>query len=83
MNDEHNDEYAASEGVNGMHWSSDVLSAMRSSRRYELTEQRLPPHRATPTHTTPLAAATEPDRPDYGCVDWFVYEEPSEQKGAA
>lgn len=59
-----------------MHWSPDVLTAMRRARLYEPPEQsRQPQQRATQVRTLRWAATIERNRPDYGCVDWFVYEE--------
>jgi len=60
-----------------MHWSPDVLTAMRRARLYEIAEQSRQPHRTTPTPVRTLrwAATIDRNRPDYGCVDWFVYEE--------
>lgn len=65
-----------------MHWSPDVLMAMRSSRRYEPTEQSRQ-HRTTPTRNVRWTASSERSRPDYGCVDWFVYEEPQSERDHA
>jgi len=58
-----------------MHWSPDVLTAMRRSRLYDPAEQSRQPHRTMP-NTVRWAVPGERSRPDYGCVDWFVYEEP-------
>lgn len=65
-----------------MQWSPDVLTALRSSRRYRSSteDDRQPqpqPQRTTSVRTVYRAAAmsNERSRPDYGCVDWFVYEE--------
>jgi len=58
-----------------MHWSPDVLTAIRRSRQYEPPEQSRQPQRAMPVRTVRWAAMSERSRPDYGCVDWFVYEE--------
>lgn len=66
-----------------MHWSPDVLTAMtlRGRRRYDpderKTEEQRPEQHAKEARTAPWA--NEFGRPDYGCVDWFVYGEDDEQ----
>lgn len=65
-----------------MHWSLDVLTAMRSSRRYAaapVTKGQSP--RTTPSRSARYAAPpSERSGPDYGCVDWFLYEEPRPER---
>jgi hypothetical protein len=65
-----------------MHWSPDALTAIGRGRLYELAEQSRQPHRTTPLRPgarwTPASSRARVDSrtpPDYGCVDWFVYED--------
>lgn len=69
-----------------MHWSPDVLTAMtlRGKRRYDLeekkNEEQRPPQHAKEAQT--VRWTNEPGQPDYGCVDWFVYDENGEHPAA-
>lgn len=68
-----------------MYGSPDVLSALRSSRRYEQRAEQT--HRARAERQTSAErrverAAFPIGQPDYGCVDWFVYDEERHEKRA-
>lgn len=58
-----------------MLWSPNVLTAIRSGTLYEAIEQSRQAQRTTPIRGVGWTATTPGTQPDYGCVDWFVYEE--------
>lgn len=57
-----------------MRWPPDVLAVMRRNRRHDPNDPSWHPQRTT-MRTSRWAATTERSPPDYGCVDWYVYEE--------
>ena len=58
-----------------MLWSPDVLEAPRSGTLHEAIEQSRQAHRTMQLRTVGLTNTTPGTRPDYGCVDWFVYDD--------
>ncbi len=57
-----------------MRWPPDVLAVMRRSRRHDSNESY--PQRGATMRALRWATAGARSAPDYGCVDWYVYEEP-------
>lgn len=65
-----------------MHMSPSLKAALWSSRR-ERVEYLQPPHRAAAPRPESEAAgrATGSTQPDYGCVEWFFYDERNPRNG--
>lgn len=55
-----------------MHTPANLLPATSGTQRQRNTQKSLPPSRITQTLPT---NTPQPVGPDYGCVEWYIYEE--------